>query len=133
MAESIVRKFYAELKKGKFWGQKCKKCGSWNFPPKGSCKACGSFDIELKEISGEGKLIQYSVGGLPAKKFVDYAPYAYGVIKLKEGPVFLTQVRGVPMDIDGIAEWNLKKLPVDVKAKVANVAGMDIVIFEVKK
>ena len=133
MAESIVRKFYADLKKGKMWGQKCKDCSNWNFPPKGSCKKCGSFNLELKEISGDGKLIYYSVGNLPPKKFVDYAPYAYGLVKLKEGPVFMTQIKGVPIKVEDIATWNLTKLPIDVKAKVANVAKMDIVIFEVPK
>ena len=131
MPESIVRKFYDGLAKGKFYGQKCRKCGSWNFPPKGSCKKCGSFDLELKEVSGKGKLIQYSVGGLPAKKFVDYAPYAYGLIKLEEGPIFLTQVKGVSIKLDELEAWN-NKCPMDVKAKVEKVAGMNIVVFEAK-
>lgn len=133
MPESIVRKFYAELGKGKIWGQKCKKCGSWNFPPKGSCKACGSFDLELREISGKGKLIMYSMSILPPKKFADIAPYAYGMVKLEEGPVFLTQIRGVPYNkVEEIKATN-EKCPMDVQAKVAKVAGMNIVIFEVKK
>lgn len=131
MPESIVRKFYADLPKGKIWGQKCKKCGNWNFPPKGSCKKCGSFNLELKEISGKGKLIYYSVGILPPKKFVDYAPYAYGMVKLEEGPIFMTQIRGVSLKTEELEAWN-NKCPMDVRAKVEKIAGMNIVIFEAK-
>jgi len=131
MPESIVRKFYDSLGKGVIYGQKCKKCGTWNFPPKGSCKKCGSFNLEMKEISGKGKLLYYSVGILPPKKFIDYAPYAYGAVKLQEGPLFATQIRGVPIKLDELETWN-NKCPIDVKAKVEKIAGMNIVIFEVE-
>ncbi len=129
MPESIVRKFYDGIAKGKFLGQQCKKCKAWNFPPKGSCKKCGTLDPELKEVSGRGKLIMYSVGNLPPKKFVDYAPYAYGLVKLEEGPVFMTQIKGVSIKQDELEAMN-NKLPMDVKAKVEKVAGMNIVVFE---
>ena len=132
MAESIVRKFYGDLAKGKIWGQQCMDCNAWNFPPKGSCNSCGSLKVQLEEVSGEGKLIVYSVGYLPPKKFEDFAPYAYGMVELKEGPIFMTQIRGVPMKTDEIREWNENKLPVDVEAKIEEIAGMNIVIFEVK-
>ena len=129
MAESIVRKFYSELGKGNIWGQQCNKCKSWTFPPKGSCQNCNSFDLKMKKISGKGKLQFYSVGNLPPKKFADIAPYAYGLVKLKEGPVFPTQIRGVPMKLSEIPAANAK-CPIDVQAKIKKIAGMNIVIFE---
>jgi uncharacterized OB-fold protein len=133
MPESIVRKFYADLKKGKMWGQKCKDCGKWNFPPKGSCKSCGSLKVEMKEVSGKGKLIMYSMSILPPKKFADVAPYAYGMVKLAEGPIFMTQIKGVPYNkVEEIQATNAK-CPLDVQAKVVNLKGLDIVVFEVKK
>ena len=133
MPESVVRKFYGDLKQGKIWGQQCKDCNSWNFPPKGSCKSCGSLNVELKEISGKGKLIYYSMSVLPPKKFVDIAPYAYGLVKLDEGPVFMTQIKGVPYNKPEEIKATNEKCPIDVQAKVENVAGLDIVVFEVVK
>ena len=51
---------------------------------------------------------------------------------MKEGPAFFTMVEGLNASTpDKIKEGN-KKLPLKVKAKVANKAGMNVVVFKVK-
>jgi len=50
--------------------------------------------LEEIEISGEGELIMFSSTMLPAAKFSEEPKSAYGIVKLKEGPVFLTKVEG---------------------------------------
>lgn len=131
MVQTIAKNFYDGLAKGKIMGAKCRDCGKWTFPPVSACRECGSRNIEFKKISGEGKVHFYSTSILPPKKFQQYAPYAYGVVELKEGPVFFTMVEGLDASTpERIKEGN-KKLPLKVKAKVAKKAGMNVVLFRV--
>ena len=50
-------------------GQKCKKCGAVNFPPKGVCKYCSaSSEFDEVQLSGKGKVhtfVLISAGGAP--------------------------------------------------------------------
>ncbi len=133
MPESIVVNFYKSLAKGKIYGSRCKKCGHFAFPPKAGCEACGAHNMEMEQISGDGTLHFFSSGNLPPMKFAKYHPYAYGVVELKEGPFFFTQIEGVDVkSVEAIEEQN-KKLPMPVKAKVKKMAGMNIVVFRVVK
>ena len=131
--ERMIDKFYKSLGKGKIYGVKCKKCGHFIFPPKAGCEACGAHKMEWKTISGDATLYFFSSGNLPPLKFVKYHPYAYGVVELKEGPAFLTQIEGVDVkSVEAIEKQN-KKMPMKVKAKVKKMAGMNIVVFKVVK
>jgi uncharacterized OB-fold protein len=130
--EPIVKKFYEHLDEGKIMGLKCKECGSHLFPPVAACRSCSSRDLEWTEMSGEGELLFYSSSTLPAVRFVDYAPYAYGLVKLKEGPVFLTMISGVEAEDTAKMEELFRKLPLPVRAKVEEIAGANIVTFELQ-
>lgn len=127
--EKYIEKFYRSLPKGKIYGVKCRKCGHFIFPPKAGCEACGAHRMEWKTISGDGKLLFFSSGNLPPMKFAKYHPYAYGVIELKEGPCFFTQIEGLDVSNVEAIEAQNKRLPLPVKAKVKKMAGMDIVVF----
>ncbi|GAF82053.1 unnamed protein product [marine sediment metagenome] len=88
--------------------------------------------MENVEMSGEGKLLMYSSTILPAEKFSDMGKVAYGIIELKEGPIFITQIEEMPCSsAEEVKEGN-SKLPIDVQAKIKEVAGMNIVVFEKK-
>jgi uncharacterized OB-fold protein len=133
MMERMIDKFYKSLAKGKIYGVKCKKCGHFIFPPKAGCEKCGAHKMEWKTISGDATLYFFSSGNLPPLKFAKYHPYAYGVVELKEGPAFLTQIEGVDVkSVEAIEKQN-KKMPMKVKAKVKKMAGMNIVVFKVVK
>jgi len=130
MPESMIVKFYESLAKGKIYGVQCRKCGHFVFPPKAGCEKCGAHSMEWKEISGDGKLLFFSSGNLPPMKFAKYHPYAYGVIELKEGSCFFTQIEGLDVsNVEAIEKQNAR-LPIDVKAKVKKMAGMNIVLFK---
>jgi len=131
MVETIVKRFYDSLAKGQIEGIKCKTCGKWTFPPISACRECGSRKIEWKKISGDGTVYFYSTSILPPKKFQKYSPYAYGVVELKEGPAFFTMVEGLDASTPDKIKAGNKKLPLKVKAKVTEKAGMNIVVFEV--
>jgi uncharacterized OB-fold protein len=130
MPESMIVKFYESLAKGKIYGVRCRKCGHFVFPPKAGCEKCSAHSMEWKEISGDGKLLFFSSGNLPPMKFAKYHPYAYGVIELKEGPCFFSQIEGLDVsNVEAIEKQNAK-LPMNVKAKVKKMAGMNIVVFK---
>jgi len=76
----------------KLMGQKCKKCGKVNFPPKGVCKYCSeSSDFEDVKLSGNGKIHTYvliSAGGAPpefAEQEKAGGQYPVAIVELAEG------------------------------------------------
>jgi len=133
MVEKVAEMFYGGLAEDKILGAQCKDCKKWTFPPVTACKKCGSRNIIYKKISGEGTVYFYSTSMLPPKKFAKYSPYAYGLVELKEGPTFMTMIEGLDASTpEKIAEGN-KELPLKVKAKVSEKAGMNVVVFKVVK
>jgi len=131
MVDTVAKKFYDGLAKGEIFGVKCKSCGKWSFPPITACRECGSREVEWKTISGEGTVYFYSTSLLPPKKFQQYSPYAYGDVVLKEGPAFFAMVEGLDASTPENIKAGNEKLPLKVKAKVGNKAGMNVVIFQV--
>jgi len=130
MVELIVKTFYDNLKTGKLVGLKCPKCKTYSFPPKGTCNKCGNPDLEWAEMSGKGKINVYSVLNYPGGEFQAVAPYAFGLVKMKEGPVYYTMVKGVDLK----DPWNGNmKLPVDATAKVEKIGSKHVVVFHAKK
>ncbi len=80
-------------------GQRCKKCGSINFPPQGVCKYClDSFEFDDVVLSGKGTVYSYtriSAGGAPPE-FAEQAQmkggYFVAIIKLDEGLKIMAQL-----------------------------------------
>ena len=71
----------------------------------------------------------YSSTILPAKKFTKYAPIPYGIVKLEEGPCFFTKIEGADVSsTEAIIKGN-EQLPVEVKAEIQKVEGVNIVAF----
>jgi len=130
--EPIISKFYDYLSQGKIMGMKCKDCGAVTFPPKTACTYCHSRNIEWAELSGEGKLLYASTSLLPAKRFVEYSPYVYGLVQLKEGPFFTTLISGVEPKPEALKAL-FEKLPVDVVAEIKKMAGLDIITFKIRE
>ena len=131
MVDTITKKFYDSLAKGKIYGIQCKKCKKWTFPPVSACRECGHRKVTWKQISGKGTVYFYSTSILPPKKFQQYAPYAYGDVVLKEGPSFFTMIEGLDASTPEKIKAGNKKLPMKVKAKVGKKAGMNVVLFTV--
>jgi len=130
MIEYVVKTFYDALKQGKLMGLKCPKCGEHSFPPKPTCNKCGNLNLKWVKMSGKGKLTVYAIENYPGGEFQAVAPYATGVVKMKEGCVFMPMIKGV--DLKDPWKGNLA-LPVDVEAKIKKVGTKRVVIFEVVK
>jgi uncharacterized OB-fold protein len=130
MPAPIVKTFYDKLSAGELAGLKCSDCGTVSFPPKATCNNCGSFEMEWMALSGRGQLRVYSVLNYPGGEFQEVAPYAFGLIKLEEGPVYYAKVEGV--DLDNPWEGNLN-LPADVSARIETVGTKTIAVFHAEK
>lgn len=133
MELQAAKTFYDGLAKGKIIGIKCSKCGKYTFPPLPACRECRSRNIKFVEMSGEGKLFYYSKTMLPALKFAKEPPAAYGLVQLREGPVFFTKINNANISSNEKIKEGNEKLPLSVKAKITKAVGMNIVTFDIKK
>lgn len=94
--------FYQALKENRLLALKCKQCGAYTVPPKAVCIECTSQDLEVAELSGNGRIKSFTVIHIAPLGLE--APYVVGLVELDEGPcVFGTIVGidpgGVTMDI----------------------------------
>jgi len=90
------------LEQGKFLGLTCQGCRQIIFPPAAVCRECGSTDLTLTELSGEGTLRTFTIIRVApeGKK----PPYIVAMAELDEGPWAL----GNLVDIDpGAADMSL--------------------------
>tara|TARA_Y100000815_G_scaffold271414_1_gene297947 strand:+ start:193 stop:612 length:420 start_codon:yes stop_codon:yes gene_type:complete len=130
---SMIRWYYEGLSAGVYRAIKCADCGKLTFPPTGCCEHCGSWNVEGVELSGEGTLLFASHNITPAchPRFEKIAPYIYGHIQLKEGPIAQAIVRGVdptPEDLQALFE----KGPVPVQAATLQMDDLPVIVFDIK-
>lgn len=73
--------------------QCCGRCGAYQYPPAPGCSECLSTDLQWKPISGEGRIISWTIFErqyLPAYP----APYNVIAVRLAEGPVVISNLEG---------------------------------------
>ncbi len=128
--EKVVATFYEKLEEGKIMGRKCPKCGNVEFPPVYACNACGSYETEWVELSGNAKLHNIVLPAALSSKpeYKKLGKYCYGEIELEEGARFNGVVRGVSRKN---REELSAKLPVPVKAAIfEREGGFKTVVFD---
>jgi len=87
---------------------KCEKCGNIYFPKRLVCGECGNSKFKSIHLDRQGKLISYTVIHVAPSKFSSQAPYAVGVVELKDGVRLLAQ----------IADCDLKKIKTGMPLRV---------------
>lgn len=92
--------FYGFLKEHRLMGARCSKCGTVYAPPRPLCPVCSDAEMEWVELSGEGKLMSYSVIAIAPTPMIEAGygrenPYCSGVVELAEGPRISAQILGV--------------------------------------
>jgi uncharacterized OB-fold protein len=130
--ESAIRWYYDGLDKSVFRAVACKACGKHTFPPTGCCEHCGSWQVEGTELSGEATLLYATHNITPAchPRFEKIAPYVYGHIRLKEGPIIQAIVLGVkatPKDLEQL----FKRGPIPVKAETLRMDDLPVLAFRI--
>jgi uncharacterized OB-fold protein len=93
-----IEQFYRNINQGKLLGAKCLKCGKIHLPPRPLCSDCFSKDFEWSEIPTRGKLLTYTIIHIAPTQFQSMAPYATGIVQLKDGLKLPGMIRGVPLE-----------------------------------
>jgi len=107
MEHKLTFKDYNEaLKQNKLLGLKCKQCGTITVPPKIVCGNCASADLDIVELSGEGKIQTFTTVFVPPEGRESECPYVIVLVELDEGPWIMGNLTGidpnkVTMDIMG--------------------------------
>ncbi len=100
----IVKTFYEGLDEGKFLARKCCECGAVEFPPHLACNICGYHATEWVEVSGHGRLVDFTLPGVQNDKpylkelgkAAGYgAKYAYGCVDIDEGSEYTYVIYGI--------------------------------------
>ncbi|MBA4367143.1 MAG: nucleic acid-binding protein [Desulfobacterium sp.] len=90
------RTYSDALKKNQLLGLKCRSCGNITCPPTMVCRKCASFDQEVIQLSGTGKIKTFTTTYVaPMGREVE-APYTIVMVALDEGP----WISGNLIDID---------------------------------
>ncbi|MDG6222971.1 MAG: Zn-ribbon domain-containing OB-fold protein [Candidatus Bathyarchaeota archaeon] len=92
---SKTSKFWDELKQGKVYATKCKKCGKLVFPPVADCGPCGSSEIEWTELIGNGKIVTFTEVVVKPASFSEEPSYIVAIAKLSEGVKVLAWLSGI--------------------------------------
>jgi len=93
-----LKGFFEKARGGRLTGIKCGGCGEIAIPPKEFCANCGTRAWEAVPLSGEGTLASYTIIRVAPAKHAEDAPYAVGVVKLKEGASIFGRIVDVPFE-----------------------------------
>lgn len=97
-AQFTIEQFYKNILQGKLLGGKCKKCGKVHLPPRVLCDSCFSKEFEWIELPREGKLLTYTIIHVAPSQLQEMAPYAVGIVQLKNGSQIPGMIRGVALE-----------------------------------
>ncbi|MEM5868447.1 MAG: Zn-ribbon domain-containing OB-fold protein [Candidatus Aenigmatarchaeota archaeon] len=81
-------------------GSLCENCKSMFMPPRIICPNCRrKGKMKDYEFSGEGEIYSFTILNTAPEGFEYQKPYIVGIIKLKEGVLFTSQIIGKPEEI----------------------------------
>lgn len=92
------KKYSAALKENNLLGLKCSDCETITCPPKMTCQACAGTDLEIVELSGNGKIKTFTQVNLAPLDRESEAPYTIVMVELEEGP----WIMGNLLDINSV-------------------------------
>jgi uncharacterized OB-fold protein len=95
----------------------CQNCHKKSVIPAAVCTKCGSHDVTWKQASGKGTIYTYTITAVPPPELQAIAPYAAGVIELKEGLRINGIITGVP---------NVNLFPADLIGKAVTLEFLEL-------
>jgi uncharacterized protein len=110
----------------KLTAARCRNCGARWVPPRPICIACYSSNLELIEVSGQGRLAAFTCIHIPtpsmaAQGYDRNHPYCVGLVELDDGGRVDARITGVdatnPESIQIGMPMNVKFLHVTVEGK----------------
>lgn len=87
-----TRPFWTAAKQGRLDLPFCKSCNHPIWYPKAFCGACGSLDVEWRQVSGEGKIYSYTQVHRGEGPYRDVENYVLALVDLDEGARVLTNI-----------------------------------------
>lgn len=93
----LTRPFWEGGLHGELRLQRCGNCGHLRYPVSAICPRCLSGQARWEALSGRGTVLSYTVFQRAYHDtWREQVPYVAALIELDEGPVFLSNVVGVP-------------------------------------
>lgn len=87
------RPFFDAAAEGRLVIQQCSACRVFQHPPAPRCAACGSYEMQWIDASGEGAVYAFTVAHHPQVDGFEY-PLVVAVIELAEGTRLVSNVIG---------------------------------------
>jgi len=117
---SAKPEFIEAAKIGAVLARKCMKCGELHLATVYFCKKCGSKGFDDFTMSGNGKVVTYTIMTVPPAGFEDLAPYAWVVMELDDSGI---RVSGFLPNIEKPGD-----LPIGAAVKVIDFDDRGIVL-----
>ena len=94
MTETTItqRQFFEQAREGRLTAVRCGHCGALAIPPREFCADCSHRTWAPAPLSGEGTIASYTIIRVAAARHAADAPYAVGVVKLKEGASIFARI-----------------------------------------
>lgn len=89
-----VEQYLQSIQEGNFRAFKCIDCGAVIAPPSGSCYGCGGNKMEWTDVSGNGKIVSFTVIHIAPDEFQEETPYYVAIIELEEGTRITARLLG---------------------------------------
>jgi uncharacterized protein len=99
VAPFTIEQFYKFMVQSKLMAGKCSKCGKIHLPPRPICDNCYNVEFTWTEISGEGKLLTYTIIHVAPPQFQALVPYTVGIVQLENGLKLPGMVSGVSQEL----------------------------------
>jgi uncharacterized OB-fold protein len=93
----VSRPFWDGCAAGELRFQRCRGCGSAQFPPAEICRACTGADLTWEQSAGLGMLYSWTVVYRPVTPAFT-VPYAPAIVDLDEGYQMMTNLIGLAPD-----------------------------------
>jgi uncharacterized OB-fold protein len=88
--------FFEGARRGHLMVHKCDGCGELNFPAHSLCSKCFATSGKWVPVSGRGEIYSYNImHQIYHPGFAGEVPYAVVVVKLEEGPKFVSNMVGI--------------------------------------
>jgi uncharacterized protein len=95
-----TRPYWEATTRGQLILPRCRACTTVNWYPRTLCPACGSFDTEWINASGQGTIYTFTITRRGGGAYRDAAPYVLAYVELAEGPRMMTNI--IDCDIDAL-------------------------------
>jgi uncharacterized OB-fold protein len=118
--EAKAADFISHLEQGKIMATKCQSCGRVYFPPRVDCADCLDSKVDWLEITGNGKLVTYTIVNYGPSGFENETPYTLALAEFPGGvKIFGRLDKAIPQG-DIKAGMSVKLAPVKLaEEKVA--------------